>query len=338
MVFQQLRLIRTGALEGFRDYVFMLGGDPDPILRSAGIDPATLNAPETQINLAHYVSALNLAAEATGTPAFGLLLSQRQSLDNVGAVGYLARHAPTLQVALEELSRFLRLHDGGTFLEVDQSDDTTLIGLKFSGAEGLPGIQRVELAMGLLLKFLRSVMAENWTATAVHFEHKRPASPQYHERLFRCPIYYEQPFTAVELPSGGLQTRPKNADHVLFSILRGHIERLNAELGSDLVGQLRRIIHNQLENGPPRLDEAAAALGLSRHVLQRRLKDFGTSFQTLQQSVRFEAAQRYLAETDLPLVEISGILSFSEAAVFTRTFQRLAGMTPSEWRRENRIR
>jgi AraC-like DNA-binding protein len=48
--------------------------------------------------------------------------------------------------------------------------------------------------------------------------------------------------------------------------------------------------------------------------------------------VRFGIARQLLADTDLPLAEISAALDFSEPAAFTRAFHRWAGRAPSEWR------
>lgn len=62
----------------------------------------------------------------------------------------------------------------------------------------------------------------------------------------------------------------------------------------------------------------------------------GTSFQQQQKSLRLELARRYLLETDLSLIEISSLLSFSEPAVFTRTFRNATGLSPSQWRKQHR--
>jgi AraC-like DNA-binding protein len=336
IVFQGARFIRTGALEGFRDYVFLLGANPDEILERAGINPSLLDAPDTLINIANYRKALTIASEVTSTPRFGLHLSTRQSLDKFGPVGYLVRHAPTLEVALSELAKYLRVHDSGTLLSLDRDGDITLLLVQPTGVMGESTIQQCELAVGIILKLFRTIIAQNWIPSSVYFEHKRPEDLRVYERLFRCPFDFEQSVSAIAFPTVLLQTELITSNKGLFGVLRDYLERLNEEMGNDFVSQVRRVIHGQLENSSPRLDDVAEALGITRHVLQRRLKEEDTSFQKLQQAVRFEIAQRYLRDTDLSLIEISSILSLSEPAVFTRIFQKSAGMTPSEWRRKNR--
>lgn len=305
-------------------------------MREADIDPAVLNTPDVRINISKYRRALSIAAAHTETPTFGLQLSQRQSLEKLGPVGYLVRHAPKLGTALTELTQYLHIHDSGSHTYLEYDGDIAYLGLRPHGVSGESTVQQCELALGLILKFFRTVVSDSWTADAVHFEHKRPSNVRNYERLFRCPLLFEQPLTALEFPKSLLSVDLKTSDPGLFSILHNYLERLDAEAGNDILAQVSRSIHRQYEYGPPRLDQTAAALGLTRHALQRRLRAKGTSFQKLQKNVRHQIAQRYLRDTDLSLIEISSILALSEPSVFTRTFQKEAGVTPSEWRRQNR--
>ena len=66
--------------------------------------------------------------------------------------------------------------------------------------------------------------------------------------------------------------------------------------------------------------------------MQRKLKDENTTFQEQLDQVRSELAISYLQEAQFSLTDISELLGFAEAAVFTRSFQRWFGVTPSQWR------
>ena len=74
-------------------------------------------------------------------------------------------------------------------------------------------------------------------------------------------------------------------------------------------------------------ETVAKRLGLTSRSLQRRLKDDGTSFQTLREDVRRELARRYL-DDGLAIAEISFLLGFSEPSAFFRAFKRWTGETP----------
>ncbi|WP_240334231.1 helix-turn-helix domain-containing protein [Sphingobium estronivorans] len=49
---------------------------------------------------------------------------------------------------------------------------------------------------------------------------------------------------------------------------------------------------------------------------------------------RIMCAQRLLADTALPLVQVALECGFSDQAHFTKAFSKAAGMTPARWRRQ----
>jgi len=51
--------------------------------------------------------------------------------------------------------------------------------------------------------------------------------------------------------------------------------------------------------------------------------------------LRIEQAKDLLSRTKKSLVEVALLSGFSDQAAFTRTFGRIARMTPSRWRRFN---
>ena len=68
-------LVRASALEGFAQTVTALGGDPTALLAAVGI-PIDIKDPEAWISYAALLQLLELAAEETTCPHFGLELSR----------------------------------------------------------------------------------------------------------------------------------------------------------------------------------------------------------------------------------------------------------------------
>ncbi len=54
--------------------------------------------------------------------------------------------------------------------------------------------------------------------------------------------------------------------------------------------------------------------------------------------MRFEAARKMLSDPDRKIRDVALLLGYSDAAHFTRAFQRWTGLTPSAFRRGGRIR
>jgi AraC-like DNA-binding protein len=61
-----------------------------------------------------------------------------------------------------------------------------------------------------------------------------------------------------------------------------------------------------------------------------------TSFQSILDDVRSTRARHLLSPGDAPIAEIAFALDFGDAGVFTRSFRRWTGSSPSDWRRQNR--
>ena len=76
-------------------------------------------------------------------------------------------------------------------------------------------------------------------------------------------------------------------------------------------------------------------MGYSQRSLQRKLQAENSSFQEQLDKVRSELAISYLQEPLFSLTDIAELLGFAESSVFTRSFKRWFGITPSQWRTRN---
>ncbi|WP_338466214.1 AraC family transcriptional regulator [Novosphingobium sp. ZN18A2] len=325
-------VIRAGSMEGYRSFLFELGVDPLPVLERAGLDNEIFSDPDTVISTECYRRALNHAAITTGLRHFGLLLSQRQAFEKLGAVGYLVRHAPNLRVSIERLILHFRTHDTGSMTELETEDNCALWLHRLSGVIDAPAIQQTELAVGLACRFVRSALGETWCPQAVYFEHQAPRDVSPFQAVFRCPVLFGQTLTGLEIATPDLDKPLRQSDPGLFKILEQHVTQIEKGMGDDFSASVRTLILQDIESGTVRIETAAARMGLRKHVLQRRLKAEGTNFQAILDDVRYEIGRRYLLETDTPISEIAGILGYAESAVFTRAFARRSGMAPRLWR------
>ncbi|WP_333835320.1 helix-turn-helix transcriptional regulator, partial [Rubrimonas sp.] len=100
-----------------------------------------------------------------------------------------------------------------------------------------------------------------------------------------------------------------HADGYLLQSLRWTIA---AMLGPDEVG----------------LDAVAAAAGMSRRTLQRRLAAEGFTFSELLDATRADLAMRLLTEGRAPLGEVASRLGYANAPALTRAVRRWTGATP----------
>ncbi|AUX71901.1 AraC family transcriptional regulator [Erwinia pyrifoliae] len=104
----------------------------------------------------------------------------------------------------------------------------------------------------------------------------------------------------------------------------------------NIVDLARVQVHQSLLQGEPLLEEVADNMGLSSWSLQRRLREEGLSFTTLADNVRCEMAKHDLQQHQLPISEMALLLGYSEVSAFSRAFRRWFGISPRQWRQEER--
>jgi LacI family transcriptional regulator len=86
------------------------------------------------------------------------------------------------------------------------------------------------------------------------------------------------------------------------------------------------------------VDEVARSVALSRSALERRMKTLiGRSPGEEIIRIRFSHVERLLAQTDLTLEAIAERTGFQHMQYMAEAFRKRAGITPGEYRRQNRV-
>jgi AraC family transcriptional regulator len=96
--------------------------------------------------------------------------------------------------------------------------------------------------------------------------------------------------------------------------------------------QARELLHAQLAE-PPTLSRIAEAVAVHPVYLAREFRrHFHCTMGEYLRRLRIERACREMAHSDAPLAEIAALAGFYDQSHFCRTFKRLTGMTPAEYR------
>ena len=104
------------------------------------------------------------------------------------------------------------------------------------------------------------------------------------------------------------------------------------------LGEVRDLLRSRYAD-PLTLGEVAAAAGVHPVHLAREFRcHYGGTVADSVRGLRIEAACHRLSETHEPLGEIANSLGFADQSHFTRTFKRLIGVTPAQYRRDAAFR
>lgn len=103
-------------------------------------------------------------------------------------------------------------------------------------------------------------------------------------------------------------------------------------VSTDFAGSLKQALQSYLKESRPTIELAAEICSISTRSLQRKLKSCGLTYSGLVDQAHFDAAKILLQDQDMNVTDIAHALSFDDASHFSRTFRRVAGVSPREFR------
>lgn len=335
--------VAGGYAKGFLSYAVTKGADESTLLSRAVITPEDLADPDDRIPLASYQRLVRAAAELTGDPAIALHFGAETDFAEISVVGLVALACETLIEAFGEFSRFSRLvnevecaSDGPRFQLVNEAGRLWIIDNR-SDPGNFPEI--TETGWARMICGTRLFLPEGkQIAKEVHVTHPPPTHHAEYSRVLRAPVYFSSRRNAIEIDPALIMARVKRTSRYAFGVLSRHAEALLERLShtKTIRGQLEALLIPVLHKGVPKADELARQLGLSRPTLYRRLRDEGTAFARVLDSLRQRQALHYLSSGKVSVNETAYLVGFSDPSAFSRAFKRWTGKNPRAERAESR--
>ena len=324
-------LTRSASLTDYEHVARLAGLDAFRMLRMAKLPAAVLDDPNLMISVDSVAWLLEESARLSGQEAFGLLLAETRSLANLGMLALAMREEPTLRAALESFVRYMRLHNAGVQLRLEDEGDFVLIHVGVNARHEGVCRQAIEQATGVVLRVLRVLSVDSFRPVRFCFTHERPASLEVHRRVLGKAIEFSQESNVIVCRSRDLDMPIRAADPMLNREMKRLLEVQLANLGDDPVQRARQVVRMLLPTGLCSVDRVAQHLGEHRRTLNRHLATEGESVTTIINAVRAELAEEYLANSKRRLYEVSELLGFSSSPHFSSWFRIQFGKTPSDW-------
>src|SRR4051812_3252384 len=186
-----------------------------------------------------------------------------------------------------------------------------------------------ECALAIVTQVFRDLCGPDWALAEVSMPRRAPADQSPYRFFFRSDVWFGQETAALVFPAGLLSTRLTGCEGEVRRALEHKLRRAETNVRPDLIEDLRQMLRTEMRSGRCSANGMARQLALHERTLKRHLKAAGTSFRAVADEVRFEVARHLVVDTNMPLVQISAVLDFSEPAAFTRAFQRWSGVSPS---------
>jgi AraC-like DNA-binding protein len=324
----------AGSLKSFLSRYPLDSGDR--LLLESGLDPESMDSPDGMISLQSSLTFLESASKQTGDECFGLQFAAQMPWSDLGILGYVMRHSPTLASALENACRYFAVQQtlGQMTFSRGRTDACITYSLDHPGLG--PARQNTELLLLLMVRFCREAIGNpDWAPSSVRFVHNAPSDTSRHDRFFGTNVRFGRPENAIVIPSADLDAPLKTADAALLPILRRHAEDCLPKFAEpgNYADVVKRLVTESLSTGSVSIDEIAARMETSSRSLQRRLRDSGKTFQQVLGETRLALSQRYLEDRSLSLTETAFLLGYSDLSAFSRAFRRWTGKSPLSFRK-----
>jgi AraC-like DNA-binding protein len=314
-------------------YLRSLQVDIDAFLRSLGVEPASVTAPDAYILNATYLHIQDAAADYVGDPYFGLHMGEFAEVGSWSILGYLMMNCRTLGEALVKSGRYSRII--GNLIEARAEVLGDTVRLVYFTPPHAPEMSRhcFESALASSVRMMRTVTGQPIHPLAVTFTYPEPASTGEYRRVFGCPVTFGQPDNAMTFALPVAYTPIPLANPALLAEFEHYAEDLLAQLQANepFTRTVTRLILARLDDEALSIEVVARELAISVRTLQNRLEAEGVLFSDLVRDIRRQLAQKYLRE-NYTVEQITYLLGFSEPSVFRKAFKKWAGVTPREYR------
>lgn len=311
-----------------------LGVDADEVLRRCGLDPAQLYKPNLRTQFSAQPLFWQAAVDLSGDPCIGLHLGESMPVYKGQILEYLLLSSPTFGEGLKRVLSYQRLISDAMHGQITDSP-TPFLTNYFSKHKYLTP-HLAEAMVVSLIRFLQSVSDDRFKPTKICFTHDALADITEYERVFQCPVEFNDKQFKLYFEPEILSYRSPYAEPELLTM---HMQSANQHMEllekRDLIIEVRNQVGALLESGDISLESISQQLDMSPRQLRHQLNLAGTSLQRIINQYRKSLSRQLLSQTDETIAEIVYLTGFSEPSTFYRAFKRWEGMTPIEYRHLN---
>ncbi len=314
-------------------YLTHLQVDIDAYLRSIGVNPAEVCAPDARIPIETYLLIQDEAARYVNDPYFGLHMGEYAQAGSWSILGYIMMNCKTLGEAFEKSARYARII--GNLIEARAELCFNKIHVVYFTPPHAPAMSRhcFESTFSSSVSMMRSLTGMPLNPLEVGFIYPPPEATAEYNRVFNCPVHFNQKDNWLNLDWSIVNLPVRMANPSLLEQFEQYARDFLVEMErkDETTRAVTRIILARLDDESLSIEKVARELALSVRTLQMRLDDEGVVFSDLLRDIRQRLAKKYLRE-NYSVEQITYLLGFSEPSVFRKAFKKWSGVTPREYR------
>jgi hypothetical protein len=273
-----MAMVRARSMRGYQELVRDLGGNPTPLLRKAGIDPAALNQLTAFVSFEAMIDLLERSATELDCPDFGLRLAERQDIGILDTLAVAMRYSATLGAAMECASRYFRVHNGAIAFTITTEERGGQARLVFTDlvAHATSWAQTAEHGVGLTWRIMSLLSEARCHPRQVWFPHLALAAEATYRSRFDAPITFQAERAALAYAAKDLDLPVSDSNQDLADLAASYLDRQLPRGKTTFTTQVRQTIEALLGTGTSGHRQVATAMYMHPRTLQRRLGGTGS--------------------------------------------------------------
>jgi AraC-like DNA-binding protein len=297
---------------------------PVEIFKRINVSPSKLLDPNGWVPRDLCFQLSDEISKTTGDHFMGAEVGRLFQLADLGPWGLAVSGAATLRQACEAATAGISLIHQGTDLRFQTDGSLAMLSFAYLGRSPIEPRQHILGSLTVLRDV--ALLAGQPDAVHVQFSHAYQRTEERLEETFGPLLQFGCAQNAIvfdrallDLPLRHPTVRAASADSV--------------ETARSLVAFIKTL----LPYGEVSIEHMAALLGMSTRTLQRRLRDWGFSYEEMLDDIRHVEAVRRLSTGCETMKEIAFLLGYSDQAHFTRAFKRWRGVAPRDYARGSSV-
>ncbi len=309
------------------------GVDIHKLLAEANISEDVLTEPNYRVNAAQYAVLLRSLWVVMEDEYMGLA-PVKGVIGSFSMMCLSVIHCHNLEHVLRRASEFYSLFHGGGTHEIRMEKQNVILEFKLS-LQHDPNRFLHESMLVIWHRFSSWLVDRRIPLKEVRLNYSAPEHEKQYWQLFACPIKFDSKETALVFDRQFLELPIMQTEPVLKEFLKISPADLLArpEDRNTMTAHIRGLLGRDFSNDFPEFDWLAEQVHLAPQSLRRKLREEGTNFQEIKDSLRRDTAIGLLSRPELSVHDIAEKMGFSEASTFHRAFKKWTGLTPGDYRK-----
>ena len=293
------------------------GISPVEIFQRAGVPPSALLNADGWVPRELCFTLGEQAETISGDPFFGARIGESFNLAELGTWGSLVAGAANVGEAFAVAAKNIELVHKGSGLDAVAFHNHTELRFAYHGRLGANPRQHLLGTLVVLRKI--ALLANAPEAVSVHFSLPYTRGADCLEETHGSRLEFGCEHDAIVV------------DRDIVNLPLHITERSGALDSVETAEAIGALVLQLLPYGRANIQTIATLQGVSIRTLQRRLMDWGFTFEELLDDIRRKEALRYVDSREQSATEIAFLLGYSDLAHFTRAFRRWTGMSPRSY-------